>query len=140
MNKITLRDISTHMETLAMDVAEGEADAMDVYAALQSIRKSADLMEKAVKDNAIEEAMKWGADKGPVERNGFVFRFQSGRSMYKYSHIKPWEEAQKRMKMLEELAKLGQKNGCEMPDPETGEVIAPAIVEYSKDSLSVKPI
>lgn len=140
MSNLTLQEISTHLENLAMDVAEGEADAMDVYAALQSIRKSADLMEKAVKEEAIEKAMQFGADKGPVERNGFVFQFKSGRSMYKYSHIKPWEEAQKRMKMLEELAKLGAKNSCEMPDPETGEVIAPAIVEYSKDSLSVKPI
>lgn len=140
MSKLTLQEISTHLENLAMDVAEGEADAMDVYAALQSIRKSADLMEKAVKEEAIEEAMKWGADKGPVERNGFLFQFKSGRSMFKYDHIPVIRETSKRLKHLQELAKSGTKKGAEQVDTDTGELIAPAIVEYAKDSLSVKPL
>lgn len=129
------------MENLAMDVAEGEIDAMDVYGTLQSIRKHADSMEKAVKQQAIDEAVDtWGADKEPVERNGFLFTYRSGGMTYKYDHIESWKDAKAGMVDIQEIAKDALKKGCELPNPETGEMIPPAVAKNSASSLSVKPL
>jgi len=133
----SLNRIIKEMEVAAMDVAEGAADPLEVYAALQVIKKRAEEMEGAVKAEALESAKTYGVEKGSVAYKGFTLKFVSSRCTYKYDHIGTWAEIDKRKKLIEELAKLAAKNGCDMADPETGEVILPAHASYSKEGLSV---
>lgn len=134
MNK---QDVLTYIEDLAMEVAEGNADALETYSFLQIVRKKADDMEKAVKDEAMETAMALGVDKAPTTYKGCLIKFVPSRTTYKFDHIGPWAEVNERRKYLEELAKLAAKKGAEQVDSETGELIPPAQAQHSKEGLSI---
>lgn len=133
-------EIITHIQDLAMEVAEGNLDALEVFGLLQVIRKEADNMEKSVKEQAMEKAIELGVEKSPTSYKGFGIKFVPSRTSYKYDHISPWAEAEKRKKYLEDLAKLAAKNGGDQVDSETGEIIPPAIASYSKEGLSISLI
>jgi hypothetical protein len=135
--KITIEDVEEFFSNRAMDVAEGVADPMVVYAELSRAAKVIDPLKDAVKAEAIERATEHGADKGKIPYKGYTFEFRKGRSMYDYKHIAPWKDAEAERKRIEELAKAAAKAQQEIADPETGEVIAPVIVTYASDSLIV---
>jgi hypothetical protein len=130
-------EIITHIQDLAMEVAEGNQDALEVFGLLQVLRKEADNMEKAVKEQAMETAMGLGVEKSPTSYKGFNIKFVPSRTSYKFDHIGPWAEAEKRKKYLEDLAKLAAKNGGDQVDSETGEIIPPAHTSFSKEGLSI---
>lgn len=137
---ITIEEIEQRFAQLAIDVAEGEIDPMDAYAFLSRAEKAAEPMKKAVKAEAMEMALSFGADKEKVVVRGHCFQVRPGRSMYNYSHINSWAQAEKEKKRIEELAKAAAKVGAEVPDVVTGEVIPPAHVTYAEGSLIVSPV
>lgn len=134
MNK---QEILTAIEDLAIEVAEGNADALETFSFLQIVRKKADDMEKAVKEEAMETAMALGVDKAPTTYKGCLIKFVPSRTTYKFDHIGPWKEAEKRKKYLEDLAKMAAKQGAEQVDSETGELIPPVHTSFSKEGLSI---
>jgi predicted transcriptional regulator len=135
--KISIEQVEEFFSNRAMDVAEGVADPMDVYAELSRTEKLTNALKDAVKAEAIERAKEHGADKEKVSYHGHTFQFRQGRSIYNYKHIAPWKAAEAEKKRIEELAKAAAKAQQEIADPETGEAIAPVIVTYASDSLIV---
>ena len=131
------QEILTSIQDLAMDVAEGNLDPLEVFGFLQVLRKEAELMEKAVKEEAMDAAMALGVDKAPTTYKGFSVKFVPSRTSYKFDHIGPWKEVEERKKYLEELAKLAAKKGGDQVDSETGELIPPAHTSFSKEGLSI---
>jgi phosphoribosyl-ATP pyrophosphohydrolase len=131
------QEILTSIQDLAIDVAEGNRDPLEVFGFLQVLRKEADKMEKAVKEEAMETALALGVDKAPTTYKGLVVKFVPSRTTYKYDHIGPWKEIESRKKYIEELAKLAAKKGTEQVDEETGELIPSAHSQHSKEGLSI---
>lgn len=131
------QEILTSIQDLAMDVAEGNLDPLEVFGFLQVLRKEAEQMEKAVKEEAMDAALALGVDKAPTTYKGFSVKFVPSRTSYKFDHIGPWSEVEKRKKYIEELAKLAAKQGAEQVDHETGEPIPPAHTAHSKEGLSI---
>lgn len=131
------QEILTSVQDLAMDVAEGNRDPLEVFGFLQVLRKETEQMEKAVKEEAMETALALGVDKETVTYKGLVVKFVPSRTSYKFDHIGPWSEVEKRKKYIEELAKLAAKQGSEQVDHETGELIPPAHTSFSKEGLSI---
>lgn len=134
---MNLQDIETFLENLALDVAEGVADPLEVYATIQSIRKVADPLEKSVKAEAIDKALEHNGEKEPFNYKGFTFTYRKGAKRYDYNHISAWKTAKESLSDIEALAKKGAEKNMEMVNPETGEVIEPAHMKFNADSLSV---
>jgi len=134
---ITIEQIEGYFAQLAIDVAEGASDPLDAYAILSRAEKAAEPMKKAVKAEAMEQALAMSADKEKVNYRGHTFQVRPGRSMYKYDHIESWKASEAEKKRIEELAKVAAKVGAEVPDTETGEMIPPAHVAYAEGSLIV---
>jgi len=134
---ITIEQIEGYFAQLAIDVAEGVSDPLDAYAILSRAEKAAEPMRKAVKAEAVKDALAINADKEKVSYHGHLFEFRPGRSMYKYDHIESWKASEAEKKRIEELAKVAAKVGAEVPDTETGEMIPPAHVAYAEGSLIV---
>jgi len=141
--KFNSAEVEEHLNDLAMQVSEGEADAMETYGIIQTLRKTLESIEKGIKAEAIESALGHSADKGEVSYKGFKFKFAQGRRMFKFDHIPSWKKANETLKEIEELAKVASEKGSgQYLDEETGEVIEiePAIVSYAAASLSVSKI
>jgi len=84
---ITIEQIEGYFAQLAIDVAEGVSDPLDAYAILSRAEKAAEPMKKAVKAEAMEQALAMSADKEKVNYRGHTFQLRPGKRMYKYSHI-----------------------------------------------------
>ena len=134
---ITIEQVEEFFSNRALDVAEGMADPMDVYAELSRTEKLTEALKKAVKEGAMAQALEHGADKERVAYHGHTFEVRKGRSMYSFKHIESWAKAEEEKKRIEELAKIAAKKNVEVADTETGEVIPPAHVTYAADSLIV---
>jgi len=119
---------------------EGEKDPMEVYAILQTIRKSIEPIEKSVKAQAIEKALEAGADKEPVRYFGFEFRYKNGARRADYKHLASWVDANKDLKKIEKLAKTAEEMGQPMVNPDTGEMVDPVRYTYNASSLSVSQV
>lgn len=135
--KITIEQVEEFFSDRALDVAEGMADPMDVYAELSRAAKVIDPLKEAVKAEAMERAIAMGADRGKQPYHGYTFEVRKGRSTYGFKHISSWVQAEEGRKRIEELAKAAAKVGAEVPDTETGEMIAPAHITFAADSLIV---
>lgn len=128
------------IQSILHDVREGEETALKAYLKLKEIETELSSAIEYVKEDAISEAQQLGTDSGPVEYMGFKLSKVASRASYSYKHIPSWVERNTQLKEVEELAKLGAKNNKEQIDPDTGEIIPPALVTYSKEGLSVKPL
>lgn len=124
---------------LAADVAQGVMSALEAYALLKSYDSTLKDALKAVEEQAFEEAQQHGKK---FDLKGYRFEVREGRRMYSFKDIEPWNEANTRLKAIEEYCKQAAtlwEKGKQMITKD-GEVVAPAKVSYSKPSLVVKPI
>lgn len=130
--------IKESLSQSVQEVLDGNADPLEVWAALKDIEKHLEKCKAEVERAAMEEANKY-PDK-TFQYKGMTFTRIEGRANYKFDHLPMWVAMKEEMKSFEERAKAASKNvqiGAQMVT-EDGEVIYPAIVTYSKSSLSVK--
>lgn len=121
-------------------VEQGEMNALDAYLELDAMKKQLEAAISKIKEDAIEEARKLGTDNGAVEYRDVKLSKVASRASYSYKHIQSWVDRKTELTEIEALAKLGAKNSKAQVNPDTGELIPPAIVTYSKEGLSVKPL
>lgn len=128
------------LEKQVEKVESGGMAALDVYATLKLAESKLDSLVKKVKQLAIEEAQK--ESEKTFERNGFRFSYTSGRANYDFKsdsvYVDYYTSLKNREKEMKEAAKAWER-GKQIVD-ENGEIVPPAKVTYSADSLSVKPI
>ena len=121
---------------LIAPLLNGYVDPLTMYSKIAHIQKICDLATEKIKELAINERLKF--EKSPTI-NGIEFGYMSGKSNYDFSNSQIIVDAENRLKSLKEIAKSLTKNKQQMAiDAENGEVISPAIVKYSKDSLTIK--
>ena len=135
-------DVSTKIdhELIAGDLIapllSGYCDPLTMMSKIAHLQKVCDIATEKIKDLAINERLKF--EKSPTI-NGVEFGYMSGKSNYDFSNSQIIVDAENRLKSLKEIAKALTKNKQPMAiDAENGEVISPAIVKYSKDSLTIK--
>lgn len=135
-------DVSTKIdhEVIAGDLIapllSGYCDPLTMMSKIAHLQKVCDIATEKIKELAINERLKF--EKSPTI-NGVEFGYMSGKSNYDFSNSQIIVDAENRLKSLKEIAKALTKNKQPMAiDAENGEVISPAIVKYSKDSLTIK--
>jgi len=123
---------------MAIEVQEGLTDPLVAYAHCKAIEKQLKETLEIVYASAIQEAEKYPPS---FEHEGFKFQRKNGRTMYDFSGIESINEAKRKVKELESLSKQALsagERGSTIVDDETGEVITPPKVKFTKDTLSIK--
>lgn len=116
-------------------VESGFIDPFEAHMRLKAIMKACEAALDATMPLAIEAAGKYA--KGETYM-GNEFKVSEGRANYKYDNSPHIVSLQNKLKAAQELAKtLAKGNMQPVADTETGELIYPASVEYSKQSISI---
>lgn len=125
-----------------MDVVDGvERGSRSALLAYAEMKRFADIASQAVKQIepiAMEEAIKYGEKE--FETHGFKFQIRNGATRYSYKHIPEWQEANEKVKDVEERYKaafIARQKGLLTASEDGEEMILPEITR-SKDSLIVK--
>ena len=130
--------IKESLSQAVQEVLDGNADPLEVWAALKDVEKHLSECKAQIEGAVMAEADKY--PEKTFKHGAFTFTKVEGRAMYKYDHLPMWVAMRDEMKDFEEKAKAAARNlqiGAQMVT-EDGEVIDPAIVTYSKPSISVK--
>ncbi len=121
---------------LIAPLLNGYVDPLTMYSKIAHIQKICDLATEKIKELAINERLKF--EKSPTI-NGIEFGYMSGKSNYDFSNSQIIIDTENRLKSLKEVSKSLAKNSQKMmADAETGEMIYPAKISFSKDSLTIK--
>jgi hypothetical protein len=118
-------------------VESGNASAAEVMVKLKAIESAAKEAQSLIEYQAIEEADTYENNQGQYK--GVSFKHKSGSRRYSYSHDEEYNRlkaaADERAKLMKQRA---QSSDVELVTKEEGEVIPPAKVTYTKDSLEIK--
>ena len=132
-----IKQITDYCETITAQVVDGEAYALNVLATLNDMAQAIARAEERVKEYAMKEAEAYNENKFTFA--GRTFTKVPARQMVKYDHVPQWKELAERRKRIEQLSLQAAKTfGVTIVDDETGEVIEPAQISYTKPSISVK--
>lgn len=114
-------------------IMSGEVSAIDAYIQLYTAKKEIERQIDEVKELAILERERYGKEQ--IIRNGFEVELARGRAIWKYDNVSSWKALKDKMKDIEKLAQQVATKNVEIVDAETGEVIEPATVSYTADTL-----
>ena len=112
----------------------GEVSALDVYLELREAEAEIKKQIDDIKDIALLELEKYG--KEPVMRRGFLIEKVNGRKLWNYKGVSAWNSAKARLTEVEKMAQMAF-NGAEVTDKETGEVVEPAELSFSSDTIKI---
>lgn len=113
-------------------VINGEISAIDAYIELYEAKRLIDEQLEEVKSLAIMERERYGKE-SPV-RNGYMVELVPGRKQWNYKGVSAWNTVKARLTEIEKMAQMAS-NGAEVIDKESGEVIEPAELTFTKDTL-----
>ena len=134
--KITLTTAEAQIWSLHNDVMEGNINPLSARLALKALAEQLDEVIDAVHVLAVQEAGKYAGKQFDFE--GFVIEKRAGTSRWSYPSFTPYNIAKDRAKGLEDLMKQVRHSGVSLVDAETGEVVPPADVTYSKETIAIK--
>jgi hypothetical protein len=112
----------------------GEVSALDVYLELREAEAEIKKQIDDIKDIALLELEKYG--KEPVMRRGFLVEKVNGRKIWNYKGVSAWNTAKVRLTEVEKMAQMSY-NGAEVIDKESGEVVEPASLSFSSDTIKI---
>lgn len=130
LNKSAIESLS---ERIVSSVVEGSENSGDLYIKLDFLKKSIDKSLKTIKEDAVVELSKY--DKGQTVM-GVEINVTS-KASYKYDNNPEWVAKKAELKKIEEQMKMVNKDGVTIVNEETGEVVPPAIANYS-DAITPK--
>ena len=132
-----IKQITDYCETITARVVDGEAYALTALATLNDIAQAITSAQERVKEYALKEAEAYAENKFAFA--GRTFAKVPARQIVKYDHVPQWKELAERRKRIEQLSLQAAKAfGVTIVDDETGEVIEPAQITFTKPSISVK--
>lgn len=130
---ITFDDALGFFQDRLLEAGDGLIDAVDCYAILHRAEKALKELKDAVKEQAINEAK--DRDDGTLEAYGYRVSTYV-RPTYVWKKDSVWVDLSRRRKERQDLLKDAVKmsrNGKELTDTETGEVIEPIPVNESEN-------
>lgn len=127
-----LQDVYQIISNLDYEIEQGHLNPLKGYAECKLLADlCASIMDKH-KASAIAERMKYGKEE--VLINDYVIDHVPGRKMLSYKHNETWQELNRKLKEHEQLMAMAASN-VPVANTETGEMIEPAQVSYSAESL-----
>jgi hypothetical protein len=130
-------DIYAQLSAFAEAIENGQTNPLNAYIELYQFSELIDEMLDQVKDQALEERRKYGKEE--VIKNGFKVELGTGRKLWYYADSKRWNELNDKRKMYEELMQKATM-GAQIADAETGELVEPAELKFSKDYIKLTEI
>lgn len=123
------------METLNMtQILNGEVSAIDAYIELYEAKKLIEEQLDEIRDLAVQERERYGKE-SPM-RNGYLVEIAPGRKNWNYKGVSAWNSVKARLTDIEKMAQMAF-NGAEVTDKETGEVVEPAELSFTRDTLKL---
>lgn len=116
-------------------IERGEISAIDAYIELYEQKKALEEQIEHIKELAILERERYGKEQ--IKRKGYEVELMSGRKVWSYKGVSTWESLKDRMKDVEKMAQHVATKGVEIIDVETGEVIQPASLSFTRDSIKL---
>jgi len=126
------------INNLAVDVIQGVEDPLKAYAILKDVQSKVKEALEGISEDVLNEASKHGKN---FEMHGFNFEQRNGKATYSFKHIPEIVKKEIELKALKDLSKEAYKmsqTGLEVVNIGEGNMITPALVTYSKDSVIVK--
>ena len=120
-------------EQLSDQVLDGNKDPLEAWGELKMLEDAIKKAKDLIRDPAIEELAKYGPS---TMMNGVKLTKYNGKRTYKYDHNDDWSELKSKMQDVERKMKIAVNDT--IVDEETGEVIPPAKVVYSSETISVE--
>ena len=130
-------DVYAKLSAFAEAIENGQTNPLNAYIELYQFSELIDEMLEQVKEQALEERRKYGKEE--VIKNGFKIELGTGRKMWYYGDSKRWNELNDKRKMHEELMQKATM-GAQIADAETGEMVEPAELKFSKDYIKLTEI
>jgi hypothetical protein len=125
---------------IRQEAENGNRSALSAYILLRRMLEDLTADAEAVKELAIREHQERHSSE-EVTIDGAVVKKHPGRAMYDYKGIQQWVLQNQKLKAIEDKAKYAAQvavsKGGQVVDEDTGEIIEPAKVTYTKDSISV---
>lgn len=112
----------------------GEISAMDAYIEVYEAKMELDKQFDDLKELARLERERYGKEE--VMRNGWLIELASGRKQWNYKGVSAWNSVKARLADIEKMAQMAY-NGAEVTDKETGEVVEPAELLFTKDTIKL---
>lgn len=112
----------------------GEVSALDAYIELREAEADIKKQIDDIKDIALLELEKYG--KETVIRRGWHIEKVNGRRIWSYKGVSAWNSVKARLSEVEKMAQMAY-NGAEVTDKDTGEVVEPADLSFTKDSIKI---
>ena len=131
------QEIENYFSQLIESVFLGEISALGAFAAASDLQRLCfDALEK-IKPFALKDAEAF--NESTFTEAGRRFTKVPPRRMVKYDNIPQWADLKAKQSRIEKLALTAALEfGATIVDDETGEVIPPAELNYTKPSISVK--
>jgi hypothetical protein len=115
-------------------ILNGEVSALDAYIELYEAKKLIEEQLDEIRDLAIQERERYGKE-SPM-RNGYLVELAPGRKSWNYKGVSAWNSVKARLTEIEKMAQMSY-NGAEVIDKESGEVVEPAELSFTKDSIKL---
>lgn len=116
---------------LAQRVVDGDVNPLEAYVTLKRAADEIKTAMEIVQPLAVSEADKW--KEKSFKAYGVIIEKKSNPATWDYSGCEAYEQAQKRLKYIQQIAQIG--GGA---DVDTGEVIGKAIRIEGASNISVK--
>jgi hypothetical protein len=110
----------------------GEISAMDAYIELYEAKKLIEEQLDDIKELARLERERYGKEE--VKRNGYLVELAPGRKSWNYKGVSAWNSVKARLTDIEKMAQMSY-NGAEVTDIESGELIEPAELSFTADTI-----
>jgi hypothetical protein len=132
----TMTNVKEILGELVQQVVDGNADPLEAYIHLKDVEKYLKQCNECVEPLAYQEADKWSEK--TFTYKGAEIQKKSAAGRWDFTNVSLYKESQKRLKQIEELAKVAAKGGTTVIDEPSGEVVEPAIYTAGKAIISVK--
>jgi hypothetical protein len=125
-------DIYATLSSFSEAIESGQTNPLRAFVELKNLADMIASMQDAVKESAINERIKYGKEEVVID--GFKIEQVPGRKLWKYDHSSAWQQVNERRKTLETLMQKAH-NGASIVDGDTGEVVEPATLTYTAETL-----
>lgn len=131
-----MTNINLTLSEFIQSVIDGNANPLEAYIHLKKIEKHLKGAFECVEPMAFQEAGKWSEK--TFTYKGAEIQKKNAAGKWDFTNVSLYKESQKRLKQIEELAKVAAKGCATVVDETSGEVVEPAIYNEGKSIISVK--
>lgn len=116
------------LQQLINEAEEGNKSYIEALIEVKELEESIKLAKEKISKKAYDEAC--GYSEKTFEKFGKKIT-PTSKTTWNYKEVPWWNRKNKELEAIQETCKLISKNNAEVYDPETGELVPPAIATHS---------